>query len=117
MHISERRGHRRLKIKYALSYRRVGRADARRRKGCVRDVSAAGLYFWTATRESKAGQLLRLELSIPPRAGVLESGGMMWGYARVVRTESISGPEAEGYARAAGYGVGVQFCQGPKFSF
>lgn len=117
MHISERRGHRRLKIEYALSCRRVGRADARRRKGCIRDVSTGGLYFWTATRQFKTGQLLRLEMSIPPRAGVLESGGTMWGYARVVRTESISGPEAEGCAQFAGYGVAAQFCHGPKFSF
>jgi hypothetical protein len=60
----------------------------------------------------KPGSLLEVELSIPPKRGLLEFGGRISGFARVLRIDSVY---AEGKALVSGkFGVAVQFCRSPR---
>ncbi|MHC4325782.1 MAG: PilZ domain-containing protein, partial [Planctomycetota bacterium] len=68
------------------------------------NVSPGGWYFETATDTLRHGNLLEVELSIPPTSGLLEFGGELAGFAKVLRTNSTSGR----------YCVALQFCRPPK---
>jgi hypothetical protein len=110
----ERRKYKRLGAKFDLSYREVGSATDRTHSGCTVNVSTGGLYFETEDKAFKPGSLLEVELSIPPERGLLEFGGRISGFARVLRTDNIY-DSARGTDLTFGkYGVALQFCQSPK---
>jgi len=110
----ERRKYKRLPIKLALSCCKVGSAAERFHRGCTINVSPGGLYFATPAGVFKPGKLLKIELSIPPTAGVLEFGGRISGFANVLRTHNISDPHTDANLLSAKYGVALKFCQPPK---
>jgi hypothetical protein len=101
---SEKRRHKRLGAQYNISCRKVGSTINRPYNGNTVNVSTGGLYFETTTDTFKQGNLLTVELSIPPTSGLLEFGGKIAGFAKVLRTDSSSGR----------YGVALQFCRPPK---
>jgi len=103
---SEKRRHKRLGAKYNLSCRKVGSAGSISYSGHTVNVSTGGLYYETAADTFKQGDLLRVELAIPPTSGLLEFGGKIAGFAKVLRTDSASGK----------HGVALQFCRPPKLS-
>jgi len=86
----ERRKYKRLGDKYDLSYREVGSAIDQAHSGCTVNVGTGGLYFETQDVAFKPGSLLEVELSIPPKRGLLEFGGRISGFARVLRTDIIA---------------------------
>jgi hypothetical protein len=53
-------------------------------------------------------------LSIPPTAGLLESGGRISARARVLRANSICDSHTDSNLSPDRYGVALQFCQPPK---
>lgn len=108
---SEKRKYKRLSIKLDLSYRKAGSAAEKFYTGHTVNVSPGGLYFETAAEAFEPGDLLRVELTIPPTVGLLQFGGRISGLARVLRTCSIS--ESLPSAR---YGVALEFCRSPKLS-
>ena len=101
---SEKRRHRRLGTDYYISCRKVGSTDNKAYDGITINVSPGGLYFKTDTDTFERGSLLKVELSIPPTSGLLEFGGKIAGFAKVLRTDST----------ACRFGVALQFCQSPK---
>ena len=101
---SEKRMHRRLGANYNISCRKMGSTENRSYDGLTANVSPGGLYFETTTNTFKRGNLLNVELSIPPTSGLLEFGGKIAGFAKVLRTDSDCGK----------YGVALQFCRAPK---
>jgi len=101
---SEKRRHKRLGIKYNLSCRKVGSTGNISYGGRTLNVSTGGLYFETINDKFEQGDLLHVELSIPPTSGLLEFGGKIAGFAKVLRTDSASGR----------HGVALQFCRPPK---
>lgn len=103
---SEKRNHRRLGAKYNISCRKVGSTGSISCEGNTVNVSTGGLYFETANDTFEHGDLLKVELSIPPTSGLLEFGGKIAGFAKVLRTDSASGK----------YGVALQFCHPPKLN-
>jgi hypothetical protein len=100
----EKRRHMRLGAKYDISCRIVGSTENKPYEGHTVNVSPGGLYFQTETETFMSGNLLTVELSIPPTSGLLEFGGKIAGFAKVLRTDSASGR----------YGVALQFCRPPK---
>jgi hypothetical protein len=111
----ERRKYKRLGARFDLSYREVGSATDRARSGCTVNVSTGGLYFETQGVAFKPGSLFEVELSIPPKRCLLEVGGRMSGFARVLRTDIISDANAE--LTFDKHGVAVQFCRSPRLCF
>ena len=103
---SEKRRHKRLEAKYNLSCQKVGPTGSMSYGGHTVNVSTGGLYFETAADTFKQGDLLKVELDIPPTSGLLEFGGKLAGFAKVLRTDSASGK----------HGVAIEFCRPPKLS-
>lgn len=109
MNSSEKRKFKRLPITLGLSCRKVGSTAEKLHKGCTVNVSPGGLYFETADDAFMPGNLLKVELSIPPTAGLLEFGGKIAAFAKVLRTSNLSDTLSSNK-----YGVALQFCQSPK---
>ncbi len=65
----------------------------------------------TAAEELERGDLLKLQLTLPPTPGQLEFGGKIAGFAKVLRTEIIRGPTVSGDSVSNKYGVALQFCR------
>ncbi len=110
----EKRKYKRLGAKFDISCREVGSTTGQSHTGCTVNVGPGGLYFETENATFKPGCLLEVELSIPPRQGLLEFGGRISGFARVLRTDNIY-EAARGTDLTFGkYGVALQFCRSPK---
>jgi hypothetical protein len=84
------------------------------------NVSPGGLYFQSDSGAFKPGNLLNVELSIPPTTGLLEYGGRISGYVRVLRADDVSPIEDKparlrrGGLSCARYGVAAEFCHSLK---
>jgi len=104
MEQTEKRRHRRLGAHYNISCRKVGSAENKAYNGVTVNVSPGGIYFETTSDTFEQGNLLKVELSIPPTSGLLEFGGKIAGFAKVLRTDSAAGK----------FGVALQFCRTPK---
>ena len=100
----EKRRHRRLGAQYNISCRKVGSTAHTTYDGYTVNVSPGGLYFETATAIFEQGNLLKVELSIPPTSGLLEFGGKIAGFAKVLTTDLASDRNR----------VALQFCRPPK---
>ncbi len=111
---TERRKYKRLGARFDISCRRVGSTEEKSYRGCTMNVSPGGLYFETAVGAFKPGSLLELKLSIPPTAGILDFGGTISGFARVLRTDNIHVSPAGTGLSSARYGVALQFCRSPR---
>jgi Tfp pilus assembly protein PilZ len=109
MNGSEKRKFKRLPITLGLSCRKVGSTTEKLYKGYTINVGPGGLYFETADDVFEIGNLLKVELSIPPTAGLLEFGGKISAFAKVLRTSNLSD-----ILSSNKYGVALQFCQSPK---
>lgn len=109
MDSSEKRKFKRLPITFGVSCRKVGSTTEELHKGCTVNVSPGGLYFETADDAFTPGSLLKVELSIPPTAGLLEFGGKIAAFAKVLRTSNLSDTLFPNK-----YGVALQFCRSPK---
>ena len=107
----EKRMHRRLDAHYDVSCRIVGSTNAKSYSGRTANVSSGGLYFETSAEELERGDLLKLELELPPTPGLLEFGGKIAGFAKVLRTENIRGASVGADPACTKYGVALQFCR------
>ncbi len=117
MHMKDRfdkRRHRRLRLPYHMSCRKVGSKADKTYSGRAVNVSTGGLYFETAGELFGRDDLLKVALEIPPTAGQLEFGGKLTGYANVLRAERILDNHASADSASNKYGVAVQFCRPPK---
>jgi hypothetical protein len=111
---SEKRKHKRLGAKYDISCRKVGSAANKSYEGCTVNVSPGGLYFETTANAFEQGNLLKVELAIPPTSGLLEFGGKIAGFAKVLRTDDICDSPMGTDLSAGRCGVALQFCRPPK---
>jgi hypothetical protein len=107
----EKRVHRRLDAHHDISCRIVGSTNAKSYCGRTANVSSGGLYFETAAEELKRGDLLKLELALPPTPGLLEFGGKIAGFAKILRTENIRDPTVGADPTCSKYGVALEFCR------
>jgi hypothetical protein len=111
----DRRQHRRFETRFEMSCRKVGLAVSTPHEVHTVNVSPGGVYLHTTAGTLKRGDLLKVELSIPPGPGRLEFGGKLSGFAKVLRTDKICGSSTGSRASATTYGVALQFCRPPRF--
>ena len=111
----ERRKHRRLQMHLPLEFRRATESAAGQHRTMTRDVSTGGIYFETAMDDLRKGELLDIEMTIPPGEGHFPYQGRVSSVARVVRTERPSN-SAERTANPR-MGVGAAFRESFKLSF
>ena len=106
----DKRRHRRLRLQYDISCRKVSSTGGKSYRGRTVNVSSGGLYFETTVEVFRRGDVLKVILEIPPTAGLLEFGGKLAGYANVLRAERIRDTDPP----CDNYGVAAQFCRSPK---
>ena len=111
---SERRKCKRLAANFNLSCSKLGAMPDQNCGGRTVNVSPGGLYFETASDVIfDAGNLLKIELAIPPTSGELELGGRIAVLGRVVRT---SDPETESILNSHTHGIALEFCRSPRLA-
>lgn len=102
----EKRRHRRLGAVYNISCRKIGSGENELHEGRTTNVSSGGLYFETSDDIFTAGNFIRIELFIEPTPGLLEFGGKIAGFAKVLRAANVTQSDME----AGKCGVAVEFC-------
>ncbi|MBA7655049.1 hypothetical protein ES703_62946 [subsurface metagenome] len=112
----DKRRFKRLTAKFDLSCFKVGQTAETVYTGRTVNVSPGGLYFETSADTFSTGNLLRIELSIPPKAGQLDYGGRISAFARVLRAETIDPIHDTPHLSYSRYGVALEFCRSPKLS-
>ena len=110
----EKRAYRRLDACYNLSYRKVGSTVGKSHSACTANVSSCGLYIETGVGALERGELLKVELSVPPTPGLLEFGGKIGGFAKVLRADKICDDVGSKNSVSGKYGAALQFCRPPK---
>ena len=113
MERSEKRKDRRLAAQYDVSCHVVGATTDKSYVGHTVNVSSGGFCF-ESDGVFEPGTLLEVELSVPPTPGVLEFGGKMAGFARVLRTWDAGDTLTAQKSSRTKPGVAVQFCRPPK---
>jgi hypothetical protein len=109
-----KRKYERLKAKFEISYRRIGSISDQTHEGSTVNISPGGLYFRTKADTFKRGDLLKIELLVPPKSGLLEFGGKMAGFAKVLRADPIFNSRAGDDSSGYDHGIALQFCRPPK---
>lgn len=110
----ERRSHNRIALKLSVVCHKVGLTSARTYTGNTLNVSPGGMLMEVNNRDFGHGELLSVEMSVPPTAGLLEYGGRFSSYARIVR---VHGPKYIKSTRSSDlHTVALEFCESPKLN-
>ncbi len=109
----DRRGHKRIPLKLSIFCQRVGQFGGKLFTGRTINVSPGGMLVEMKNDGLQDGELLSVEMSVPPTGGMLEFGGSFSNYARVVRMEMEDKDKESGQSFAAKC-VAMEFCDSPK---
>ena len=115
MESNEKRKFKRLPIKIDLLCHKAYSTVKESHTGRTTNVSPGGLYFETETDLFKPGNMLTVELSIPPTTGLLQSGGSISGLGKVLRTHTIGASQNDIDNSSVRSGVALEFCRPLKF--
>ena len=111
--VNEKRRHQRLPLRFSVLCQKIGVPLSKVYTGTSVDVSPGGMLIDFNTNVLKHGELLSVEMSVPPTKGILEYGGRFSGYARVIRIDK-SYPKKMAKSNAAGQTIALEFCESPK---
>jgi len=114
--VSERRQHERLPIKFALSCRRVTSKTNYPRRGFTSNISTGGVCFEMVAQAFKPGDFVKIDFLVPPTVGVLESGGEITAFVKVLRTQNLINSSSSKDDVSGRFKVAAQFCQSPRLS-
>jgi len=109
---TERRRYKRMPVRLAVTCRKVGSGTGRSFSGYTVNVCPGGIYFQSGADVLEPDNLVKVGLTIPPSAGLLEYGGRIAGFARVLRVDPCHDKTAGGSVKK--YGVAVEFCKPPR---
>jgi len=107
----EKRKYKRLGLELDLQCIKLGTQCRQSHSGRTINVSPGGLYFEINSDIFKPGNRVRVDMSVPPTSGLLESGGRMCAEAKVLRLQALTMP---GKGTSKCYGVAVEFCDSPR---
>ena len=108
----ERRIHQRHQLKLDVFCQTVGLAGGRFYSGSTVDVSPSGVLVEIYETGLGIGQLISVDMPVPPGEDMLDYGGRFSGYARVVR---IEGSQENSIRRdLSTQAIALEFCQSPK---
>ena len=109
----ERRIHKRLQLKISVLCQTVGICGGNAFTGKTVDVSPGGILVEFNSRGLSDGQLLSIEMSVPPTEGLLEYGGRFSSYAKVIRV-SDHDPARMSRRSSVAQTIALEFCESPK---
>jgi len=108
-----RRRHERLPLKFDVLCQKVGLEGGKVYTGRTVNVSSGGVLLEINGSGLSDGELLSIDMSVPPTEGLLEYGGRFSSYARVVRV----GRSHAGNPVGAGpmiETIALEFCESPR---
>jgi len=111
--VNEKRRHQRLPLRFSVLCQKVGVPVGKIYTGTSIDVSPGGMLIDFNTNALKHGELLSVEMSIPPTKGILEYGGRFSGYARAIRIDK-SDPIQMAKSNSAAQTIALEFCESLK---
>jgi hypothetical protein len=106
----ERRIYHRVPVRLTAICHKVGQSPGRIYTANTVDVSSGGMLMEMNTCDLDEGQLLSVDMSLPPTEGLLEFGGRFSTYARVLRVESCEDDHPDTHRRF-GRQIALEFCQ------
>lgn len=109
----DRRGDQRLPLKLTVICQKVGQSPGDVYAANTVNVSSGGMLMEINSRSLRPGQLLSVEMSLPPTEGLLEFGGRFSTYARVLRVQEHTPKNNRGYVTRTQQ-IALEFCQSPK---
>ncbi|MCI0498636.1 MAG: PilZ domain-containing protein [Planctomycetales bacterium] len=110
----DRRRHKRFPLKLSIFCQKVGLGNGRLYSGKTVNVSPGGMLVEMKSGDVADGELLSVEMTVPPTEGLLEFGGSFSSYARVVRAGEETGKSPEASAPSPEKTVALEFCDSPK---
>lgn len=110
----ERRRHRRFPLKLSVFCQRVGHMGGRLYSGRTVNVSPGGMLVEMRNEGLETGELLSVEMTVPPTEGLLEFGGSIASYARVVRCSHRHDDGGFSGAELSEKTVALEFCDSPR---
>ena len=105
----DRRRHRRFPLKLSILCQKVGHSRREMITGKTVDVSPGGMLVQVNSDNIAEGDLLSIEMSVPPTEGLLDFGGSLSSHARVVRSGNHQFQEG-----ADKKTVALEFCDSPQ---
>ncbi len=105
----DRRRHRRFPLKLSILCQKVGLSGGELVSGRTVNVGPGGMLVEVNSGEAAEGELLSVEMSVPPMEGLLDFGGSLSNHARVVRSNGHEDSE-----EAAEKVIALEFCDSPK---
>ena len=108
-----RRRHERLQLRFDVLCQKVGLAGGKVYTGRTVNVSSGGVLLEINGADLRDGELLSIDMSVPPTEGLLEYGGRFSSYARVVR---IDRPQSCKHAETGSLieTIALEFCESPR---
>jgi hypothetical protein len=109
---SERRKHKRIPLKFTVLCQKVGLSDGRLYSGNTVNVSPGGMLVEVNQSHLRDGELVSVEMTVPPTEGLLEYGGRFSSYARIIR---VADDDAE-FRPSSPLGgiIAMEFCESPR---
>ena len=104
----EKRYHQRLPLRLRVHCQTVGLSSGKSYNGNTVDVSPGGMLVELSEPGLQEGQLLSIEMHVPPTTGLVEYGGRFSSYARVCRILEYN-PEQSAKT------VALEFCDSPHY--
>ena len=110
---TERRRHQRLPLNLTVLCQRVGQFGGTVYAGNTINASPGGVLVEFDDCKLEDGELVSVDMSVPPTDGLLKYGGKISNYARVIRVDrQQSGTLDE--SRTLTQAVALEFCEAPK---
>jgi hypothetical protein len=111
--IKERRINERLGLKIPVLCHKVGVSANKLYTGRTVDICSGGALIDINSDGLREGELVNVEMPIPPTKGLLEYGGRFSTYARILRVyDPKNGISAN--SAAVVHPVALEFCESPK---
>ena len=111
----DRRGDQRLPLKLTVICQKVGQSPGDVYAANTVNVSSGGMLMEINDRQLSQGDLLSIEMSVPPTKGLLEYGGKFSSYARILRTNKSLKKKTVEHS-SPGQTIALEFCASPKLN-
>lgn len=108
---ADRRKYKRLPLKMTVLCQKVGGSGNRLYSGTTVNVCSGGMLVEMNTDELEDGELLSVEVSVPPSEGLPGFGGSFSSYARVLRIGRNQSINNHSFIHS----IAMEFCQCPKY--
>jgi hypothetical protein len=105
----DRRRHKRFPLKLSILCQKVGLSGGELVAGKTVNVGPGGMLIEVNSGNVAEGELLSVEMSVPPMEGLLDFGGSLSNHARVVRSNGHEDPK-----ETTEKFIALEFCDPPK---